>query len=153
MTGVQTCALPILRSRAGWPLDLAHPGYVERMKRSPDKSDFTDGHLIADLCRVGYVPKVHLPSSYERDLRQLVNHRQSLVDQRRAAKLRVGAVLREHRAGPPKKCPRWARAWVAWARSAPESESAAMVYGQWPGRLVASPSRTVPGRVVPSREG
>jgi transposase len=109
-----------LRSRAGWPLDLAHPGYVERMKRSPDKSDFTDGHLIADLCRVGYVPKVHLPSSYERDLRQLVNHRQSLVDQRRAAKLRVGAVLREHRAGPPKKCPRWARAWVAWARSAPE---------------------------------
>lgn len=109
-----------LRSRAGWPLDLAHPGYVERMKRSPDKSDFTDGHLIADLCRVGYLPKVHLPSSYERDLRQLVNHRQSLVDQRRAAKLRAGAVLREHRARPPEKCPRWTRAWVAWARSAPE---------------------------------
>ena len=107
-----------LRSHAGWPLDLAHPGYVERMKRSPDKSDFTDGHLIADLCRVGYVPKVYLPSSYERDLRRLVNHRQALVDQRRAAKLRVGAVLREHRARPPKKCTRWTKAWVAWARSA-----------------------------------
>jgi transposase len=107
-----------LRSNAGWPLDLAHPGYVERMKRSPDKSDFTDGHLIADLCRVGYLPKVYLPSSYERDLRQLVNHRQSLVDQRRAAKLRVGALLREHRAKPPRECPRWTRAWVAWAASA-----------------------------------
>jgi transposase len=109
-----------LRSNAGWPLDLAHPGYVERMKRSPDKSDFTDGHLIADLCRVGYLPKVYLPSSYERDLRQLVNHRQSLVDQRRAAKLRVGALLREHRAKPPAKLSRWCKAWVAWARSAPE---------------------------------
>lgn len=116
-----------LRSGARWPLDLAHPGYVERMKRSPDKSDFTDGHLIADLCRVGYVPVVYLPSSYERDLRQLVNHRQDLVDRRRAAKLRVGAVLREHRARPPEhrarppvRCSRWSKAWVAWARSAAE---------------------------------
>jgi transposase len=107
-----------LRDNAGWRTDLAHPGYVERMKRSPDKSDFTDGHLIADLCRVGYLPKVWLASAYERDLRQLVNHRQSLVDQRRAAKLRVGAVLREHRAKPPKKLSRWGKAWVAWAASA-----------------------------------
>jgi transposase len=105
---------------AGWRVDLAHPGYVERMKRSPDKSDFTDGHLLADLTRVGYVPKVYLPSAHERDLRALVNHRQSLVDQRRAAKLRVGALLREHRAKPPGKLSRWARAWVAWAASAPE---------------------------------
>jgi len=109
-----------LRSHAGWPLDLAHAGYVERMKRSPDKSDFSDGHLVADLCRVGYVPKVYLPSSYERDLRRLVNHRQSLVDQRRAAKLRVGALLREYRARPPEKRSRWTRAWVSWAASAPQ---------------------------------
>ena len=113
-----------LSAGAGWHLDLAHPGYVGRMKRSPDKSDFTDGRMLADLTRVGYLPKVYLPSSYERDLRQLVNHRQALVDQRRAAKLRVGAVLREHRAVPPKAGPpeglsRWTKPWVAWARSAP----------------------------------
>jgi len=110
---------------AGWHVDLAHPGYVERLKRSPDKSDRTDGHLLADLTRVGYLPKVWLASAYERDLRQLVNHRQALVDQRRAAKLRVGAVLREHRAKPPQakgesKAPsRWTKPWVAWAASAP----------------------------------
>ena len=117
-----------LLAKAGWSIDLAHPGYVERMKRSPDKSDFTDGHLLADLTRVGYVPKVWLASAYERDLRQLVNHRQSLVDQRRAAKLRVGAVLREQRARPPKAqagpraggLSRWTKAWVAWARSVAE---------------------------------
>jgi len=127
-----------LRTRAGWPLDLAHPGYVERMKRSPDKSDFTDGHLLADLTRVGYVPKVYLPSSYERDLRQLANHRQALVDQRRAAKLRVGAVLREHRAKPPggAKSSRWTRAWVAWAASAAElSGHARWVVGELLGEI------------------
>jgi transposase len=109
-----------LSAKAGWHLDLAHPGYVERMKRSPDKSDFSDGRMLADLTRVGYLPKVWLASAYERDLRQLMNHRQALVDQRRAAKLRIGAVLREHRAKPPAKCPRWGKAWVAWAASAPE---------------------------------
>lgn len=121
-----------LAAKAGWHVDLAHPGYVERMKRSPDKTDFTDGRMLADLTRVGYLPKVWLASAYERDLRHLVNHRQALVDQRRAAKLRVGALLREHRARPPgaksgtkskprTKAPgRWTKAWVAWAASAPQ---------------------------------
>ena len=109
-----------LAGKAGWHVDLAHPGYVERMKRSPDKTDFSDGRMLADLTRVGYLPKVWLASAYERDLRQLVNHRQSVVDQRRAAKLRVGAVLRERRAKPPGEVSRWTRAWVAWAASAAE---------------------------------
>lgn len=116
-----------LNAKAGWHLDLAHPGYVERMKRSPDKSDYSDGRMLADLTRVGYLPKVWLASAYERDLRQLVNHRQALVDQRRAAKLRVGALLRERRAKPPMKCSRWTRAWVAWARVAPALSD----HGRW----------------------
>src|SRR5688572_19712123 len=70
-----------LAEKAGWHVDLAHPGYVERMKRSPDKTDFGDGRVLADLTRVGYLPKVWLAPAHERDLRQLVNHRQALVDQ------------------------------------------------------------------------
>ncbi len=67
--------------------------------------------MLADLTRVGYLPKVWLASAYERDLRQLVNHRQSLVDYRRASvKLRIGAVLREHRAQAPKDLSRLERA-------------------------------------------
>jgi transposase len=116
-----------LSANAGWHLDLAHPGYVAAMKRSPDKTDYTDGRMLADLSRVGYLPRVWLASSYERDLRQLVNHRQALVDQRRAAKLRVGGLLRERRARPPVKCSRWTRAWVAWARTAEELSD----HGRW----------------------
>ena len=44
--------------RAGWHVDLAHPGYVARMKQSPDKTDYQDARLIADLERVGYLPRV-----------------------------------------------------------------------------------------------
>jgi transposase len=109
-----------LVERAGWAIDLAHPQYVARMKRSPDKSDYSDSSMLADLTRVGYLPRVHLASSYERDLRQLVNHRQALVDQRRSTKLRAGAVLREQRAKPSFDCSRWTKAWMAWARSAAE---------------------------------
>ena len=50
------------------------------MKSSPDKSDYSDGQLIADLTRVGYLPRVWLAPAYIRELRQLVNHRQQLVD-------------------------------------------------------------------------
>ncbi len=104
-----------LITKAGWPVEMAHPQYVARMKQSPDKTDFSDGRLLADLTRVGYLPKVWLPSAHERDLRQLVNHRQNLIDQRRAAKLRIGAVLREHRAQAqaPTRLSRWTRLWVA----------------------------------------
>src|SRR5690349_20646088 len=59
-----------LAQNAGWPVDLAHPAYVAKLKGSPDKSDFSDAELICDLVRVGYLPKVYLPTAYERDLRQ-----------------------------------------------------------------------------------
>jgi transposase len=127
-----------LREQAGWPVDLAHPGYVAKLKQAPDKSDYSDGRLLADLTRVGYLPKVWLASGYERDLRALVQYRQGLVDQRRAVKLRAGALLREQRAFPPeglgparKKLGRWTRAWMAWARAAPQlSEQGRWILGQ-----------------------
>jgi transposase len=116
-----------LIEKANWPVELGHPTYIAKLKGSPDKSDFSDAELIADLARVGYLPKVYLASSYERDLRQLVNHRQALVDQRRAVKLRVGGVLREHRAVPPKELSRWSKAWVEWSKSALQLSD----HGRW----------------------
>ena len=58
-----------LVGRHGWDLDLAHPGYVHRMKQSPDKSDFSDAKMLADLIRVGYLPKVWLAPEDTRQLR------------------------------------------------------------------------------------
>jgi transposase len=49
-----------LITRHGWDLAMAHPGYVNRMKQSPDKSDYSDAMMLADLVRVGYLPKVWL---------------------------------------------------------------------------------------------
>ena len=38
-----------LINHAGWSVDLAHPGYVARIKQGPDKTDWADARLLADL--------------------------------------------------------------------------------------------------------
>lgn len=98
---------------AGWSVDLAHPGYVSRMKMSPDKSDFSDAHMLADLTRVGYLPRVWLAPEGIRELRRLVRFRQQLSQERRDAKLRLRALLREHRIVEPSGKP-WTKRWLAW---------------------------------------
>jgi transposase len=103
-----------LVERHGWDLDLAHPGYVARMKQSPDKSDSSDAKMLADLVRVGYRPRVWLAPEDVRLLRTVVRYRQQLVNRRRATKLRVTALLREARLAEPKGWRRWGRTWLAW---------------------------------------
>jgi transposase len=100
----------------GLPVQLAHPGYVNRMKRSPDKTDLGDAQLLADLVRVNYLPKVWLAPQAIRELRRLVRHRAQLVRQRTDAKLRIRGLLRENRL----RCEdsrAWTKAWCAWLRS------------------------------------
>ena len=106
-----------LVERLGWNVSLGHPAYIAKLKGSPDKSDFSDGRLVADLTRVGYLPRVWLPPAYVRDLRQLVNHRQRLVAHARNLKLQVGGVLREQRVKIAKdRGSRWSKAWTASVR-------------------------------------
>lgn len=100
----------------GWSVDLAHPGYVARMKQSPDKTDYSDARLVADLERVGYLPKVWLAPHAVRELRRVVRYRQQLVDERRDDKLRIGALLREQRTHPPASCRPWTVAWLRWVQ-------------------------------------
>lgn len=105
-----------LVERGGWSLSLAHPGYVARLRQSPDKSDFSDGRMLADLTRVGYLPKVWLAPQAVRELRRLVRLRDTRVRHRRATKLRIGALLREHRVGkgPAGTGGAWTKKWLAW---------------------------------------
>src|SRR5207244_8369659 len=65
------------------------PGYVQRMKQNPDKTDCQDAQLLADLERVGYLPRVWLAPRYIRELRHVVRYRLQLTEQRRATKLRL----------------------------------------------------------------
>jgi transposase len=106
-----------LVERLGWNVSLGHPAYIARMKSSPDKSDYSDGRLLADLTRVGYLPRVWLAPAKIRELRQLVNHRQRCVDHARSLKLQVGAILREQRVKIDKqRGGRWSKAWTASVR-------------------------------------
>ena len=98
-----------------WRVNLAHAGYVSRLRSSPDKTDFSDARLLSDLTRVGYLPSVWLAPPEIRDLRQLVRHRQSLVNQRRNLKLQIGATLREQRVKVGEHG-RWSRLWVEAVR-------------------------------------
>jgi len=103
-----------LVQRLGWNVSLGHPAYIAKIKSSPDKSDYSDSRLIADLTRVGYLPRVWLAPANIRELRQLVNHRQRLVDRGRALKLQVGAILREQRVKIDReRGSRWSKAWTA----------------------------------------
>ena len=98
----------------GWSVDLAHPGYVRKLSQSPDKTDYSDARLLADLERVGYIPRVWLAPQRIRELRRLVRYRRQLVNERRNTKLRIRALLREHRRTDSAPC--WGRAWFGWMK-------------------------------------
>ena len=112
-----------LATQRGLPVELAHPGYVARIKQSPDKTDFSDAQLLADLARVNYLPRVWLAPEPIRQLRRLVRHRTQLVRRRRDVKLRIRALLRENRL----RCDRaaaWRKDWMTWLKEeAPLSAS------------------------------
>jgi transposase len=102
-----------LATEQNLPVELAHPGYVARLKRSPDKTDLSDAHLLADLARVNYLPTVWLAPESIRQLRRWVRHRAQLVRRRVEVKLRIRGLLRENRV----RCAHasaWSKAWLAW---------------------------------------
>ena len=112
------CGAPALADELlalGWTVSLAHAGYVAKVKQSPDKTDWGDARLLADLIRVGYLPKVWLPPAALRQLRHVVRYRQQLASARRSAKLRVTALLRTQRVEFVVK--RWTKSWVKGVRS------------------------------------
>ncbi len=112
-----------LIAKAHWSIDLAHPGYVARLKQSPDKTDFSDARLLADLERVGYLPRVWLAPEEVRELRRLVRYRQALAKERKNLKLQIGATLRESRQKAPEDTNPWTKAWVDWLTNRAELSS------------------------------
>ena len=113
-TGAANLAEELIQ-KAGWSVDLAHPGYVNRMRQNPDKHDWGDARLLADLERVGYLPRVWLAPEEIRELRRLVNYRQQIVNERRNVKLRVSALLRDQRLRY-RQGKSWTLRWLAWLK-------------------------------------
>src|SRR5438445_5673782 len=102
-------------TRRGWSVDMAHAGFVSRMKNNPDKTDLQDAHLLADLVRVGYLPKVWLAPEAIRELRRLVRYRQELANQRRQIKQRIRGLFRDARQKPAETVHPWTKSWWVWA--------------------------------------
>lgn len=104
-----------LGEQAGWRIGLAHAGFVARMKQNPEKTDYGDARLLADLVRVGYLPKVWLAPDRIVELRRLIRFRQQLVDQRRDVKLRIRALLRDERIRLCRQTygSAWSKRWLA----------------------------------------
>jgi len=101
----------------GWSTSLAHPGFVGRMKQSPDKTDYSDAHVLADLSRVGYLPRVWLAPAHIRELRLLDSARDAIAIEIRRCKQRIQAVLREQRIVRPGHVGKpWTLPWLAWLR-------------------------------------
>jgi len=133
-----------LGDQFGWCVSLAHPGYVSRMKQSPDKTDHGDARLLADLLRVGYLPKVWLAPQYVRELRRLVRYREQLAAAKKATKLRIGgALLREQRLRCGYARP-WTVVWRDWLVNMAELSDQA----RWVGitsRIIARTVELIPG--------
>ena len=107
-----------LRKATQWKVSLCHPGYVQRMRHNPDKSDKSDAYLLSDLNRVGYLPEVWLAPEEIRDLRTMVRYRKQLTNQRAQIKLRIRAILRQQRVkAPPNVKNMWTKRGIAWLKS------------------------------------
>ena len=80
---------------SGWEVHLAHAATVARLGKHLDKTDKQDARILADLVRVGYLPRVYLASERQRQLRSLVRYRMDLAKRQKQTRMRVRGLMRE----------------------------------------------------------
>lgn len=87
----------------GMEVTLAHPLKVKAIASSRIKTDKIDSEVLADLHRANLIPPAYLATKKEREQRDLLRMRCSLVNVRSSIKRRVHAVLHKHNLQPPEK--------------------------------------------------
>ncbi len=95
----------VLEATRNWPfmydllhehvqqVDLVHAKAVRTIANAAVKTDQIDASTLAHLARMNYIPKAYAASKEMRDLRQLLRHREWMVNQRTKAKNRMDAAL------------------------------------------------------------
>ena len=95
----------VLEATRNWPfmydllnehvqqVDLVHAKGVRAIANAAVKTDQIDASTLAHLARMNYIPKAYAATQEIRDLRQLLRHREWMVNQRSKAKNRIHAVL------------------------------------------------------------
>lgn len=80
---------------------VAHAGHVRWIASSLIKTDKRDALVLARLLAANLIPPVWVPPPHVRELRALIHHRGELVEQRRALRSRLRALLYRHNIDPP----------------------------------------------------
>lgn len=101
-----------------WSVRMAHAAAVSRLKQGPDKTDHGDAWHLANLLRVKYLPEVWIADETTRQLRRLVRHRQSLMNDAKDIKLRIRSLLKEERVSETCSCGSWTKGWLTWLKGA-----------------------------------
>jgi len=95
----------VLEATRNWPfmydlmsehvqrVDLVHAKGVRAIANAAVKTDQIDASTLAHLARMNYIPKAYAASKEMRDLRQLLRHREWMVNQRSKVKNRIHAAL------------------------------------------------------------
>lgn len=109
-----------------WTVKLAHAGAVRRLKAGRDKTDHGDAWHLANLLRTNYLPEVWLADDATRQLRRLVRHRQSVMDQAKTTKLRIRSLLKDERIIEDCRATAWTKTWRTWLQTVPLSKQ-----GRW----------------------
>jgi len=91
-----------LLTSQGVEVVLAHPVKVKAIASARIKTDKIDSEVLADLLRADLIPTAYLATKQERERRDLLRLRCSLVNTKSSLKRRVHAVLHKHNLRPPK---------------------------------------------------
>jgi len=83
-------------------IEVAHPGHLRLIFRARKKNDRVDALKLAKLLYLNEVPPVYVPSAAIREWRQLILHRQSIVQTLVRTKNQIRALLRRYGLSAPK---------------------------------------------------
>ena len=72
---------------------VAHPMKLRLIGESKLKTDKIDSEILANLLRTNYLPKAYIPDREIREIRDILRHRQDIVDEIVRIKNRVHALL------------------------------------------------------------
>lgn len=88
-----TAIARLLTAHSAAAVILSNPIKTRVIAEAKVKTDKIDARVLAELARVGYLPKVWLPDDETEALRHLFNDRRSLVDRRTELKNSVHSIL------------------------------------------------------------
>lgn len=105
---------------------VSNPLRTKAIAAAKVKTDKIDAHILAQLLRLDFLPRVWEPDLQTRELRRLTNRRSSLVVDRTAIRNRMHSVLAQRLLEPPVKG-LFTKAGLGWLRSLPLDEEGRMM--------------------------